>query len=80
MRDRKSDEHRTRTERELGRKLKTDEVVDHIDTDKTNNAKTNRRVMSRSDHTKRHNQPSERTHAKLVKALTMVRDGRKLYP
>jgi hypothetical protein len=79
MRDRPTDRHRTLTERELGRTLGPNEVVDHVDTDKANNTPANRRVMSRSAHSKSHATPARRAHAKLVKALTMVRDGRKDY-
>lgn len=79
MRDRKNDNHRKLTEQELGRKLGTNEVVDHINTDKTDNSRGNRRVMSRSDHTRRHNKPAARRLAKLQRALTMHKRGEKLY-
>lgn len=77
MRDRTSDAHRTMTERELGRTLGPNEVVDHVDEDKTNNAKENRRVMPRGAHTTMHNKT--RGLSKLRAALRMVREGRKSY-
>ena len=47
-------EHRLLMEQKLGRKLKTEEHVHHIDEDKTNNILDNLTIMSRSDHTKHH--------------------------
>ncbi len=76
-RDRKSDAHRRLTEQELGRKLGPNEIVHHIDEDKTNNSKQNRMVESRGVHTTRHNKT--RGLGKLRKALTMHHRGEKLY-
>jgi hypothetical protein len=77
MRDRKSDHHRSLTEVELGRKLKTSEVVDHVNEDKADNSKTNRRVMERGEHTRMHNKA--RGTSKLRAALRMVKEGKRLY-
>lgn len=77
MRDRPNDHHRTLTERELGRKLGPNEVVDHVDEDKANNRRDNRRVMSRADHTKQHN--AGRPLSRLRAALRAVREGKKQY-
>lgn len=46
--------HRVVMEKHLGRKLKKDEVVHHIDGDKTNNEITNLKVMNRKEHNKLH--------------------------
>ena len=48
------DEHRYIMEQHLGRKLKKDEVVHHIDGDKTNNKIYNLEVMKLSKHSKFH--------------------------
>lgn len=77
MRDRKSDAHRTMTERELGRKLGPNELVHHVNEDKTDNSKANRQVESRSAHTTRHNKT--RGVGRLVKALTMHKRGERVY-
>lgn len=77
MRDRKSDAHRTTTERRLGRKLGPDEIVHHGDEDKSNNSPDNLSVEGRADHTRRHNRT--RSLGKLRKALTMHKRGEKLY-
>mgnify|MGYP001606334774 CR=1 FL=1 len=79
MRDRPNDHHRQQTEREIGRRLGPDEVVDHVDTDKANNAKGNRRVMSRGAHSKHHTDPGVRTLAKLKRALTIMVRREKAY-
>lgn len=55
MRDRPNDQHRRVVEAKLGRKLSVDEVVDHADEDKSNNADSNLRVKDRSQHTGEHN-------------------------
>jgi hypothetical protein len=39
---------------QLGRLLREDEIVHHIDGDKTNDAPENLAVMTRSDHTRYH--------------------------
>lgn len=76
-RDRATDQHRTLTEQELGRTLGPNEVVDHVNEDKEDNSKANRRVMERGAHTAHHNQ--RRSTGKLVAALNMVRDRKKMY-
>lgn len=77
MRDRPSDDHRRRTEVEMGRSLATDEVVDHVNEDKDDNTPTNRRVMSRSAHTAMHNRA--RGLSRLRKSLRMVEKKERLY-
>lgn len=47
-------EHRFLMEQHLGRKLKRNEVVHHIDGDRTNNALSNLVVMSRAEHSALH--------------------------
>lgn len=47
--------HRVLAENKLGRLLADDEVVHHIDEDKSNNDPANLAVMTRDDHTKLHN-------------------------
>jgi hypothetical protein len=79
MRDRPSDRHRTIAERTLGRKLAPTEVVDHHNTDKGDNSPANLTPMPRGAHSRSHTNPRRRHLAKLTKALTMVRDGRKDY-
>ncbi len=76
-RDRKSDSHRTLTERRLGRKLGPDEIVHHGNEDKADNSSGNLSVEDRAAHTRRHNKT--RTLGKLRKALTMHLRGEKLY-
>lgn len=78
-RDRKSDQHRRLTQAELGRKLGPNEVVDHVDGDKENNTKMNRRVMSRSEHSRMHASRERKQTDKLRKALTMDRRRERLY-
>ncbi len=77
MRDRPTDEHRRLTEAELGRKLQRNEIVDHVNEDKSDNSKANRRVMQRGEHTAHHNR--RRTTGQLVKALSMYKRGEKRY-
>jgi hypothetical protein len=79
MRDRPNDQHRTRTAAEIGRSLGPDEVVDHVDEDKTNNARENRRVMGRGAHTSMHNRQRRTSLPALKKALSMDKRGEKLY-
>lgn len=55
MRDRPSDTHRRVLEAKLGRTLKPNEVADHADEDKTNNAPENLSAQDRGAHTARHN-------------------------
>jgi hypothetical protein len=76
-RDRKSDAHRTIAQRVAGRKLKANEVVDHIDEDKSNNTPGNLRVVDRGAHTAQHNRA--RGVSKLRAALRMVKEGKKVY-
>jgi HNH endonuclease len=47
--------HRMLMEKHLGRTLRTDEVVHHIDCNPTNNDVDNLQVMPRVTHTKLHN-------------------------
>ena len=47
-------QHRIIMERRLGRELRDDEVIHHIDHDKTNNDISNLVVMTRSEHTRLH--------------------------
>jgi hypothetical protein len=77
MRDRKSDAHRGVVEKRIGRKLTPNEVVDHINEDKTDNADANLRVKTRGKHTADHNRA--RPLSRLRKSLRMVKDGSKLY-
>jgi hypothetical protein len=77
MRDRKSDAHRGVVEKRIGRKLTPNEVVDHINEDKTDNADANLRIKARGKHTADHNRA--RPLSRLRKSLRMVKDGSKLY-
>lgn len=55
------DEHRLAMERLIGRRLGQNEVVHHIDGDKSNNDLTNLVLMSRSDHARMHMKGVPRT-------------------
>lgn len=77
MRDRPSDEHRRRTERELGRKLGRNEIVHHKNELKDDNTPQNREIISRSAHTVLHNKA--RALSRLRKTLAMGRHKEKLY-
>ena len=78
MRDRKSDTtHRSAAERKLGRKLGANEVVDHLDEDKSNNSPANLDPKPRGAHTAQHNRA--RGLSKLRASLRMHKEGRKLY-
>lgn len=77
MRDRPSDEHKAILERKLGRPLAPNEVTDHADEDKRNNAPANLAPMDRGEHTRKHNQ--QRGLSSLRRSLRMVNEGRKLY-
>ena len=46
--------HRVLKENELGRLLRDDEIVHHVDHDKSNNELSNLRVMTNSEHSKHH--------------------------
>lgn len=48
-------EHRAKVEASIGRRLRVDEHVHHIDGDRSNNADENLEVMSRSEHGRSHN-------------------------
>ncbi len=77
MRDRPNDQHRTETEKRLGRKLGPNEVVDHANEDKADNSPANLNVQDRGAHTAAHN--ARRGLSKLRAALRMVKEGKKLY-
>ncbi|MDO8670113.1 MAG: HNH endonuclease [Dehalococcoidia bacterium] len=78
MRDRKSDTtHRRAAERKLGRSLRKDEDVHHLNEDKADNTPINLVVKSRSDHTSGHNKT--RGLSKLRSALRAFKEGRKAY-
>ena len=47
-------QHRLIAESIIGRYLNTDEIVHHVDGDKSNNAPTNLEVLTRSEHVMRH--------------------------
>lgn len=48
--------HRVNASKKIGRPLRSDEVVHHIDGNKRNNRKSNLQVMLRSEHYKIHNE------------------------
>lgn len=68
----KVDAHRLEVELAIGRKLKYDEVVHHIDGNINNNAIDNLTIMSRAEHSRLHmtgKTPSAETREKLSRAL-----------
>jgi hypothetical protein len=76
MRDRpSSSRHRAVAEAKLGRKLKAGEVIDHKNEDKADNSPENLQALSRSAHTRRHNQA--RGLSKLRHALRVTRGTEK---
>ena len=78
MRDRKNDtDHRHAAVRKLGRALRPDEVVDHLNENKSENAASNLAVVPRGQHTAQHNRA--RGLSKLRSALRMPAERRKLY-
>lgn len=77
MRDRKSDVHRKIASNKVGRKLAPNEVVDHLDEDKDNNAPGNLNPTERGAHTAKHNRG--RKVSALRASLRMHKEGRKLY-
>ena len=78
MRDRPSDTaHRYAAEAKLGRKLRPDEVVDHLNEDKADNTPINLVVKARNVHTSEHNR--RRPLSKLRAALRMEREQKQLY-
>jgi len=77
MRDRPTDSHRVIAANRAGRKLAPNEIVHHVDEDKSNNAESNLSVESRGAHTAAHNRA--RPLSKLRSSLRMVRERRKLY-
>lgn len=80
MRDRKNDHvHREVLERKLGRPLRRDEVADHVDEDKTNNAPDNLRVKTRSAHSRDHAKGPARRVSGIRASLRMTKERKKLY-
>lgn len=53
-------EHRVVAERKLGRRLRDDEEVHHLDRDKQNNAEANLEVVTSGEHRVRHRSPGNR--------------------
>jgi hypothetical protein len=67
-------EHRLIVEKGLGRYLTTNEHVDHIDQDKTNNDPSNLQVMSPSEHQWKTTRDKERARARLLAELAAYRE------
>ena len=66
----KYDEHRLIMENNIGRKLTFNEVVHHIDGNKSNNKIENLQLMSRSEHARLHSKGNDfnKNNAKLIDA------------
>ena len=90
VRGKRIDEHRLIMQNVLGRKLDRNEVVHHIDGNKSNNSLENLIVMTRSEHTRLHGtkrECSKETREKRSKAalgkprkdLRVLTDEQKLY-
>lgn len=67
-------EHRLVMEKMLHRYLRTDEHVDHIDQDKTNNRLDNLQVLSPDAHSRKTNADKERARAKLLAEIEAYRE------
>lgn len=67
-------EHRLVMESVLGRYLTTEEHVDHIDQDKTNNDPSNLQVMSPMAHSQKTNADKERARARLLAELAAYQE------
>lgn len=79
MRDRPNDQHRHVAESALGRRLRPNEVVHHLDEDKSNNAKSNLQVEARDKHSKDHGSKNALRLRRLRAALRMTKERKKLY-
>lgn len=66
-------EHRLVMEKVIGRYLTSEEHVDHIDQDKTNNDPSNLQVLSPTEHSKKTNGDKERARARLLAELAAYR-------
>ena len=77
MRDRPNDDHRRVLESKLGRKLRPNEIADHVNEQKDDNSPANLRPVDRGVHTAHHNR--RRSTGALVNALNMFRKGEKSY-
>lgn len=67
-------EHRLIMEKVIGRYLLTDEHIDHIDQDKTNNDPSNLQVLSPTNHAKKTSTDQQRARAKLLAELAAYRE------
>lgn len=73
MRDRKSDAHRRIASTRLGRPLRKDEDVDHLNEDKSDNSPANLRVRTHSEHSKVTGSKGRRSLRNLQRALDIVK-------